>query len=213
MVDESMGGEQRCVAVEGVGSVDAAPDVATVELGISVVRARVSEAMSVASQAANAVMDAMDGHEVSVATSHLSVHPEHDHSGGRQRLIGYRVTNVVAVRTFDLDAVGSIVDSAAGAGGDALVVHGLVFGLRDPGRHRVEARRIAWDDAFDRATQLARMAEASLGAVLSIEEGDGAGSAELGPTVRLAMAEMATPIEAGTRNLTVRLRVRFALKT
>ncbi|HEU4915223.1 MAG TPA: SIMPL domain-containing protein [Acidimicrobiia bacterium] len=200
------------ITVSGVGDAVGRPDQVEVDVGVSVLAGSVAEAASVAAEKAQAVTSALTSAGVAaddMATTEYSIRPEYDYSGSEQRLLGYRVSNIVRARLRDVSAVGPLVDSITSAGGDETRVNGLSFGVADETSVLAEAREAAWKDALAKATQLAELSGQSLGKATSIIE-------TVKPPVapmRMMAADMAmektTPIQPGTTAVGVTLQVQF----
>jgi uncharacterized protein YggE len=202
------------ITVTGVGRSSAAPDVMTVDIGISVLAATVAEARSLATTKAQSLIATLKDAGLTdedIQTARYSIHPEYDHIEGQQRLRGYRVSNDLQVMLRDLASAGAILDAATGAGGDEVTINNVSFSIEDQTAVRDQAREAAWSDAVARAEHLARLSGRSLGDVVEIVETTGRPPGP-GPVPRMSLAAAdATPIEAGTTSLTVSLEVRFTL--
>jgi uncharacterized protein YggE len=200
--------------VTGVGRSSAAPDVMTVDIGISVLAATVAEARSLATTKAQSLIATLKDAGLTdedIQTARYSIHPEYDHIEGQQRLRGYRVSNDLQVMLRDLASAGAILDAATGAGGDEVTINNVSFSIEDQTAVRDQAREAAWSDAVARAEHLARLSGRSLGDVVEIVETTGRPPGP-GPVPRMSLAAAdATPIEAGTTSITVSLEVRFTL--
>lgn len=203
------------ITVPGHGAVRVAPDVADVRLGVLTVRPTAGEARSAAAATMDAVLAAI--HAAGAAsrdlrTTLLSLDAVRDYTDGSQRITGYQLANTVEATIRAVDQVGSVVDSALGAGATSL--DGLTFRLDDPTDALAEARRLAVVDARQRAETLAKEAGVALGRVVAIVEGGGAGSGPPRP-IELFAAKAgpaaSTPVEAGTSELAVELTVEFAI--
>ena len=196
---------------EGGAAEETAPDIARVDLGVSVRADSVASATNTARERAASLITALKLAGVAptdIATTGYNVHPEFDHHEGRQRLLGYRVSNDLQVVLRDLTSSGTTLDAALSAAGDEVIVNGFTLTVSDDTEARATARESAWDDAVGRAEHLARLSGRGLGQVVSIVETTG--SATPRPITRMAMAE-ATPIEAGTQSISVVVEVRFEL--
>ena len=206
--------DQPTISVTGTGRVSRAPDMATITAGITLARRSVDDATAEAATLAARLIEALKSSGVAdddLQTSNFSVSPEYDHRRTPRALVGYRVTNTVTARILDLAAIGSLLNAATGAGGDAITIDHLVFDHTDPTAMLAEARRLAWTEAEDAARQLAALAGQRLGPATRIEEG---ADTSFGgpPTFRAAaMAESVQPIESGTVERAVTLHVRFEL--
>jgi hypothetical protein len=127
---------------------------------------------------------------------------------GQYELVGYTASNMVEVRLRDLEAVGGILDAAIQAGGNR--IEGIRFEVSDPATYLDQAREAAWNDAQHKAEQLARLAGAALGEVLTISE-SGHGPQPIVERPMAAEAAAAVPIEPGSESIEVDLQVTWLL--
>lgn len=220
MTTPSMGPEtagSRTIVVPGTGRVTVEPDVATIRLGVAIVRPTASAAREAAASTMTAILDAVADAGVArrdLRTALVSLSPVTDYSAERgPRVTGYQVTNTVALTVRDLAATGAVIDAGLAAGASSL--DGLEFRLDDPTAAEDSARRAAVQDATKRATALANAAGVTLGRAIGIVEGArGPIPFEPGGGIRgLAMkAETAdTPVESGTQDVEVSVVVTFAI--
>ena len=70
-----------------------------------------------------------------IQTTDYSIYPEYDYSGQRERIVGYRVTNMLQVTVRDIDQSGAVIDAATAAGGDASQVGGVSLVIEDDAGH------------------------------------------------------------------------------
>lgn len=203
------------VTVDGRGVVTAAPDAARISVGVDVVLADLSAARAEAARQANAIISAATDHGIAredLRTTRYAVRVERDYSEPDRmpRITGYGVSNQVTVIVRDLDRIGGVLDRVVAAGANA--VSGPDFFIERPEALEDEARRLAIADARRKAGVLATAAGASLGEVQAIEEGVASR-----PMPRVMMAKMAaapmmeTPIETGTEEIAVEVRVRWGI--
>jgi uncharacterized protein YggE len=205
------------ITVTGRGEVEAPPDTGYITLGVQVTAGTVAEAREQAATAAAAVIASVKDAGVAAAdiqTGNLAIQPQYDYpSREPPRLTGYQVTNTVSVRVRKLDRFATVVDEAAAAGGDAVIVHSLRFDYDDPSRLADEARELAMADARRKAEQLARLAGVSLAAPIAIAEGTGAGPAgRFDKAAFTRQAGASTPIEIGTGRVIVDVAVRWGIR-
>jgi uncharacterized protein len=204
------------IAVSGSGTVSGAPDILMLDLGVSVLARSVGEATGQAAAAASAVIVALGASGVDsddVQNTNYSIHPEFDYSRNVQRLIGYRVSNTVAVSVRDIAGAGAVIDAATAAGGDAVVVNGVRFDIEDDTSLLRQARAAAWNDAAARASQLAELAGVGLGRAVSITESAGWTPSPILPRrAALDMAAESTPIQGGQQQVSVNIDVAFAIE-
>ena len=200
------------ITVTGTGRVEAAPDMATISLGVTsearTARAAMDET-SVKVAALLAVLDAAGIEPRDRQTTGLSLNPVWDHrtydSGGSPRIVGFSAQNTVTVRVRALDGLGELLDGVLGAGGNTF--NGLAFGFLEPRPLEDEARRRAVADARAKAELLTAAAGVALGPVVSIAEGGG--YAPPMPEFRMAMAadSMPAPVPVAAGELSIAVSV------
>jgi uncharacterized protein YggE len=207
---------QHSILVPGTGRVVVEPDVATLRLGVLVVRETAAAAREAAAVTMTAVIDALTGRGVAkrdLRTALLSLNAVTDYSSDKgPRVTGYQVANSVSVTVRDLASAGALIDAALGAG--ATSMDGLDFHVDDPSAAEEKARQQAIADARRRAATIAAAAEVTLGRVIGVVEGERGGGPVPYPAGRvLALkAEAAdTPVEAGSEEIVVSVSVAFAI--
>lgn len=165
------------IVVTGRGEVTAAPDIATLRLGVESRAEMAAAALEAARDGMDAVLSALAGAgvaEADIRTTDLSLDPifaEASRPGAEGEVTGYVATNLAHVRIRRIDRVGEFIDAAAAAGANSF--RGLDFDLADPSMALDEARSGAVADAARRARVLAEAAGVSLGPIRSITEGGG----------------------------------------
>jgi uncharacterized protein len=124
-----------------------------------------------------------------------------------QILVGYSVTNNMVIKIRKLDDTGSIIDAAAGAGGDSIRVNNISFTIDDPTNYQKQARELAIKDAMEKAKQTASVSGVRLGRIIYINESIPYAPA---PVMNFSKMEAAgaapspvTPISGGELTVTV----------
>ena len=146
--------------VTGEGEVTIVPDVSILSLGVEAQAAAVTEAQQQAAEAMDAIMGVLDDYgiaEKDIKTQYYSIQPVRKWDDGQEILIGYRVTNTVAVKVRNIEDTGSIIDAAVAAGGDYTRVNSISFTVDEPEAYYEEAREKAMADAEAKAKQLANL--------------------------------------------------------
>ena len=205
------------ISVSGRGIAVAAPDVASLSLGVSTLRdsarlARDDAASLVADHIASLEENGIA--EEDYHTSLFSIAPEIDYrSNGQQVIRGYRVTSILAVTVRDLDRVGEVIDDAVDAVGDLIRVQGVTFSIEDPAALQSEARALAMSDARTKAEALAALAELGLGKPVAISELSAGGVPPVFFEAADLLAQSAeTPISPGQLEITVSVQVTYAIQ-
>ncbi len=164
------------ISVSGVGRVAVEPDVAILNLGIEVQATTVARARSTAAEAMQDVRDSLAANGVEdedIQTLFFNIFPQFDYERRTPEIIGFTVSNQVEIKVRDIDTVSDVLDDAITAGGDAIRVNGIRFSVDEPEQFFDEARRLAVEDARERAEQLADLAGVNLGKAISISESTG----------------------------------------
>ncbi len=164
------------ITVTGEGRVDAAPDMATITLGVTSQGTTAATAMAANSAQLAQVLANLKAAGIAdrdLQTTGLALNPnwQSDDNGSNPQIVGYVASNLLTVRVRALAGLGAALDAAVKDG--ANTVDGLSFGLADPEPVLDEARKRAVADATHRALLLTEAAGVSLGAVAAISEGGG----------------------------------------
>ena len=215
---QSEAGDQRTISVSGSGVISAAPDQVTLRLGVETTAETASEALSQnndqMTDVINSLQDAgIPAERIQTQTVRLNPRyetpPREPGQAEERELVGYTARNIVVARTEDLDAIGQLLDTAVRAGANR--IDGLRFEVSDSQDLLNQARDAAWEDAEEKAQQLASLAGAELGDVLSIDE-----STRTPRPVTMESAEMeraaSVPVEPGSEEVQVNLQVTWSLR-
>ncbi len=202
------------VVVTGEGRVEAAPDMATISLGVTSEAKTAGDAASETSTLTAEVLATLKAAGIAAAdiqTSGLSLEPRWDYGSNNSepgRITGFVASNGVTVRVRALDSLGDVLDRTIRSGANTF--GGLAFGLSDPKPVLDEARRRAVADARARAMLLAEAAGVPLGRVLAIT--DLGGTPEPQPMQQArSFAEKAVPIAEGTVSTAASVTIDFAI--
>lgn len=210
------------IAIEGRGEVRAAPDMATINSGVTTQGATAREALDANTAAMSELIAALKQSGIEardIQTSGFSVNPNYVYSDARDdlgytmppKINGYQVSNSVTVVVRDLEELGSILDQSVTVG--ANTVNGVSFSVADPSELLDEARKLAFTDARDKAELYAGVADATLGDLEQISERQDFNAPQ--PYPMYARAEMAgsapVPVEAGEMSFAITVNVTWDL--
>ena len=172
---------QSGISVTGEGSIDLAPDLALLNVGVEAMAESVSQARDEAAQAMDAIIAAVKAHGLEdrdIQTRAFNIWPQYEfeNNAGRstRTLVGYTVNSTATVKIRDIDNVGPIIDDVADAGGDATRIDGIRFTVEDPKPHMAALREAAFKDAMSKAEHLATLAGVELGPLTFVTESSGA---------------------------------------
>jgi uncharacterized protein len=198
---ESTPSSLHTIEVNGDGSVQAAPDQATLQLAIETHATTAAEAAGSNGALAQKVRDALKSKlqdKGLMWTGGYSLYPDYSEArnGGEAKIIGYRTQNSITVQTGALELVGPLIDAAIKAGANR--VGSLDYDLRDNSQARGEAITRATKDAETQAQALASALGVKLGPIV---KATAVSEARPVPMMRMQaspmMANSATPVEAG----------------
>jgi len=205
------------LTVSGTGEVRAAPDEATVRLGVVRQAATADEAQQQANRTAQAILAALTQAGVNreqVQTSGLTLQPVYapQRPGAQEepRIVAYRASNEVTVRVDRLSMVGQVIDAGLKAGANQL--DSLQFGLRDelPVRQRALAQAV--QQAREKARTIAEALEVRLVKVLEVQEGGLVVRPFYEQRAVMAAGEAGTPVSPGQVNITATVTVRYQIQ-
>ncbi|MTD99168.1 DUF541 domain-containing protein [Paracoccus sp. YIM 132242] len=220
MAAPGKGGHPMChpglsrLTVTGQGETRVAPDMATIQLGVTTQAASAAEAMRQNSTQQTAVIAALTGAGIEgadVQTSGLNLNPLMDYAEGRAPTVtGYQATNMVAVRVRDVARLGEVLDAIVAAGANE--INGIGFIRDDSAATEDEARRAAVTDARHKAEVLAEAAGLTLGPVLVLRDTPAMeGPRPMMMEARAAADAAKVPIAAGELAMTAMVEMQFAL--
>jgi len=162
----------RTISVNGEGRVSLAPDVVMMSVGVDERHAELNAAQSAADEKMDSIIAALRANGVAeddIQTGNYSIYAERDYEREGQPVTGYVVSHTVTAKIRDIDNAGNVISAAIDAGANN--VGGIWFGLDDPAAAIQQARELAVADAEAKATELARLANATLGPIQVISEG------------------------------------------
>ena len=206
--------QARTLVATGTARVRGTPDVLTVMLGVSTRGKTVGEALDHNNAAARRVLEVLlDGgvDKKDVQTTNFSIGPIYGDNA--DDVEGYQVSNLVVAQLRDLEKAGSLLDKAAQAGGNDVVVRGVSFDIDDTSDLVAAARADAVKRARNQAEQLAAAAGVQLGEVLTISESSqDVGPVLAAPEAAADRAASSVPIQTGSEELTVHVSVVFSIR-
>lgn len=208
---------ERTLHVNGTGRVSAEPDEATITLGVETEGEEATAAMEENNTRMQALIDALQEAgvlEENIQTETIRLSPRYEEPpeprpGAQPTLTGFRAVNTVSVRVTDIQMLGDLLSAAVEAGGNR--VQSIQFEVSDATTYLEQAREAAWNDAEQKASQLAELAGASLGEVLTIDET----SRAPGPVVRQEVemaAGAAVPVQPGSETIEVEISITWRLQ-
>jgi uncharacterized protein len=200
------------ITVTGNARVSARPDRVQIDIGVSSQAEHSEQAAADDARQVDAVLAALrpaagSGAELKTISYSLSPNYQYHPGGQPPTLTGYTALNVLRVTLDDIGRMGKVIDAATRAGANH--VQGIQFTLRDQDAVRAQALREAALRARAEADVLASALGLKILRVLTVEES----SPQVTPirpmmmASRAAAAEVATPVEEGTLDVTADVRL------
>ena len=208
----------RSIHVNGIGKVSVAPDKADLTLSVEVQAKTAEEARNQAAVAMEALIKAVKAKDVAdkdIQTRSVSLYPNYSPDSAN-KIIGYQLSNQMAVCVRDINKVSNVIDAAVSAGGNSTRVQGVSFAVENDDKPLAQARDLAYANAKVKAQQYAKLAGVTLGTPLHISEGNAVSPSPVPyGEMRMQAAAMdsaSTPVQAGEQELTVTVDVVFGIQ-
>ena len=182
-------------------TVNAEPDMATVNAGVETRARSANEAARLNAVEMRKVVDrilALGVDRKDIQTSNFGLNAQYTYRNNQPPLFtGYQAINTVSVKLRDTDRVGDVLDALIAAGANN--VSGPMFSLENDTVAKGQARELAWTSSLAKAREYARRAGYSDVRLLQVEESiQTARPYEMrAMAVTMDAAEQSTPIMAG----------------
>ncbi len=208
---------KRNVSVTGVGVAKARPDTASISIGVVSEGETAKQALDQNTAAMGRVIVELKGQKVDakdIQTTNFTVRPKFQHfkDGKPPVIIGYRVVNSVRIMVRNLKLLGAILDQAVSLGSNQ--INGIAFTVEDAASLENVARKLAMDNARQKAELYASAGNAKLGKVLVISEDfvDSAPRPMFGRAAAMSAKAAQVPIEPGEHRVEARVNVSWELQ-
>jgi len=159
--------EGNTINVQGNSEITTAPDEAEIWAGVSIVEDKADEAQGEVNKAINAILSELKQsgiQETNIKTEQLSLYEERTWTrDGGSKVIGWRATQILKIKTKDLTKVGEIVDIAVTNGANR--INNIQFKLSE--EKELEFKKKAIADATKSAKEKAETIADSLGVRLA----------------------------------------------
>ena len=202
------------VSVQGSAALAAAPDQASIAIGVTSNAATAAEAQQKNAAIATAIRDSLKEKGIStsdIQTQNYSFYPVYSEEKNHGNdIIGYTVDNTVSVTINDVKAVGDIIDTAIACGANK--INSIDFTVKNTDQIQQNAIKAAVRDARKKADLLASAAGKHIINVLSIQEnGTRIESRQFGQMLLNKAAADSTPIEGGNVNVSASVQIEFIM--
>ncbi len=196
------------LSLSAYGETRIAPDMATINVGVTTQATTAVEAMQQNATRMSQVMSALTRQGIAardIQTSSLNLSPQYDYRENQPPLLrGYQAQNQLTIRVMDVSKLGVAIDAVVSAGSNQ--INGISFGLKDPRAAEDAARREAVQALRAKVDLYATATGHRVLRLVNLSEGGGYSPPQPVPMLAMARAEKAdTSISGG--ELSVRIDV------
>lgn len=159
------------VTASGSGTIQAAPDEATMSFGISRTGSNPKALLGDTSKAADKIVGALKKAGVAekdIQTQNVSLYPQTSFNGGKTVVTGYEAAISVTAKVRDLATLGKVIDAGNAAGANTM--SGPNFSIAEDSPFTASAIERAVADARRNAEAMAKAADKSVGKVLTMTD-------------------------------------------
>ena len=208
--------EATTLHLSATGEAHAAPDIASINIGVETLALTAAEALHQNAAQMTATIAALNSKGVAgkdIQTSGLNLNAQYVfHDNEPRKLTGYQAANTVTITVRNLARLGPDVDAVVAAGANQ--INGVGFGLSDSKAAEDEARRAAVKALQGKAALYAEAAGYHVARLVSLSD-EGGGVSPVRPMMMKAMragAAAPTPTEAGELDVSITVNAVFELK-
>lgn len=202
--------DEHTLKVSGSETLQAAPDQATITLGVMTENEDPQQAQQANSQAIANVIASLKSAgipEEHMKTSEYRIDPQYDYIDGKELFKNYKVQHIIQVQTTDIEKIGSLLDTAVKSG--ANTVTSIRFSLSNPEAYYNQALSLALNNAYEKALSMAQTIGISLNPIPNqVEEVSETAAPMLYQSSSFAKMAV-TPIQPGELNITASIRVEY----
>jgi len=162
--------EENTIDVEGTSEISVEPDEAEVWVGVSIVKLNAEDAQTEANKVTNDIIDGLKAAgiaEEDIKTEQLSLYEERRWEEGQSKIVGWRATQTLKVKTADLTKVGTIVDIAVSNGANQIQNINFQLSEANEQKYKKQALAEATTNAKEKAETIADSLGVKLGKVKS----------------------------------------------
>ncbi len=145
------------ISVRGEGRVYVKPDIAIVDLSVITEGKDVKDVQEKNTEKINGVIDFLKDfavEEKDIKTKNYRIQPRYSYEEGRApRIVGYRISQALEVKIRSMDKIGEVFEGSVNVGVNQ--VSSLRFEVDNDDEVKAEARKLAIEDAKEKAKKLA----------------------------------------------------------
>jgi len=164
---------KNTITVSGTGKISIKPDLAVVSISVVSQSKLVVEAQADNTEKMNNITsflkDELKILDKDIKTTGYNIYPEYNYTkDGVRYFIGYKITQTLGVKIRDLAKVGDVLGGATELGANE--INSLTFTIEDLEKAKVDARKLAIENAKEKAKTLSSQIGVGLGKIISFNE-------------------------------------------
>lgn len=205
------------LVVVGEGKVEAIPDIAYIDIGITTSNIPTTEeAKAKIDGINNKIVGALKQLGISskdIKTTNYSINPSYIYENNTSRISGYDGNATITVKTKKIETVSQIIEEATNAGANQ--INNTRFIIENPAKYREAAREMAIKNAKDQAEKMTKSLGIKLGKVVNVMESLNSGTSPMLYSAKAfqgggGMADVS--LEAGSETVTSTVTLYFEKK-
>jgi len=206
----------RTVQVTGSGELQVEPDTARIRLGVQTEADTAQAALNQNSTKMRTLINVLEkadvpSDDIQTQTVRLSPRYNRNDSNNTSTLVGFTASNIVEVRTQNLEDLGTLLDQSVEAG--ANTIENVSFEVSNSETLADQVRETAVQNARHKAEELANLTNATLGQVLKIQETSITPIPVNQQLEAPVQQTMVVPISPGSQSVRVNVQITWVLIT
>ncbi len=165
--------KERTVSVSGTGTVNLKADIVTFTVSVSETKTTTAKAQKAANIKMAKILEIIRSFNVdenNISTSSLNYSTQYKWTDGEEVKVGEQVSQSVTVKLEDIDSFGALVDML-GSNVTGISLNRVSFEASDYSKAAEQARRLAYENARDKAMVYAIASGMAIGRPVSINDG------------------------------------------
>ncbi len=210
------------ITVTGYGKMTVKPDMATVSVGVRTDEATAELASSKNAEIVEKVLTAvkkMGINDDDITTENYSIYPNYvyNQADGTESVNGYQANTMLSVKCYDIENVGSVIDTAVAAGANQ--TYGVYFSIKDKSIYDKDLAKLAAEDALRQAEAYAEALGMKVKKVVSATTGAQINDPVIYVNADEAVAEekdavttSGTSIQQGTLDVSANIIIKYIIE-
>jgi uncharacterized protein len=167
--------KQSTISVSGTGTVSVQPDVIQMSITLRNISQTTKKAQEEVSKMVRQVLKILKDANIedkNITTASLNFSSEYDYYSGRRNLIGQKAEQRI---TFSVEGINDDSEKASGIIDQLIQINGIElnqvnYSVKNTSEYYIKSRELAYEKAFEKANQYARLSNLELIKVLSISD-------------------------------------------